>query len=189
MSVRKTFAIVLLSMLLTRVAEAQMSPPVPPASPPQNCTAPEHKQFDFWVGDWEVYLTDKPEQMVGGSLIEKIYGDCVIRENWQPFTLQAGGSLNNYDSAQKIWRQTWVDSQNARVDFTGGLENGKMVLTGLWKGSGGPGKDRLTRMTFSREAGGTVRQLGEVSSDGGKSWSESFDFTYKPRRKPAGEGQ
>ena len=80
------------------------------------------------------------------------------------------------------------------TDYLGGAVKstdigGKMVLTGPWKGSGGPGKDRLTRMTFSSEAGGAVRQLGEVSSDGGKSWSESFDFTYKPRRKPAGEGQ
>lgn len=162
---------------------AQMPPPVPPANPPANCTRPEHRQFDFWIGHWQVFRTDKPDTMVGTSLIEAVYNGCGIRENWQPFTLNTGGSLNLYDRAARKWRQTWIDSSGARVDFEGGLVEGKMVLTGLWRGFAGPGKHALVRMTYSREAGGTVRQLGEASVDKGRRWSPSFDFTYRPRPK------
>ena len=149
----------------------------PPASPPPACTGPEHRQFDFWVGKWTVTPTGKPNA-VANSLIEKLYGGCAVRENWMPFKGTGGGSLNNYVNGR--WHQTWVDSSNARVDFTGGLTGGKMVLTGYWKGVGGPGKDALIRMTYSKNADGTVRQHGEQSTDHGLTWSTSFDFTYHP---------
>lgn len=44
----------------------------------------------------------------------------------------------------------------------------------------GPGKDGVVRMNYCRNPDGSVRQWGEVTQDGGKSWSPSFDFTYKP---------
>lgn len=150
----------------------------PPAPPPPACTAPEHRQFDFWVGEWTVTPTGK-DQVVASSLIEKLYGDCVVRENWMPLKGSPGGSLNNYSEGQ--WRQTWVDASNSRVDFVGGLEGDKMVLTGLWKGINGPGKDALIRMTYSKNADGSVRQHGEQSTDQGRSWSTSFDLTYHPK--------
>ena len=158
--------------LLMLLAQTTASPP--PAPPPA-CTGPEHRQFDFWVGEWTVTPTGKAN-VVASSLIEKLYGGCAVRENWMPLKGTAGGSLNNYYDGQ--WRQTWVDAANSRVDFTGGLVDGKMVMTGEWKGVLGPGKDALIRMTYSKNADGTVRQHGEQSTDGGKSWSTNFDFTY-----------
>ena len=47
-----------------------------------------------------------------------------------------------------------------------------MVITGKW---GGP----LVRMSYSRNEDGSVRQHGEQSTDDGKTWSPSFDFTYR----------
>jgi len=55
-----------------------------------------------------------------------------------------------------------------------------MVLTGWWPAVGGPGKDGLVRMTYTRNADGSVRQHGEVSYDQGVGWATSFDFTYRP---------
>ena len=49
-----------------------------------------------------------------------------------------------------------------------------MVITGKW---GGP----LVRMSYSKNADGSVRQFGEQSTDEGKTWQPSFDFTYRPR--------
>jgi hypothetical protein len=170
---------ILIVLAWSGAAAAQMSPPVPPANPPANCTGAEHRQFDFWVGEWKVFQTARPDEMVGGSVIESVYNGCGIRENWLPFSLQTGGSLNSYDPDAKVWRQAWIDSSNARVDFEGGLRDGKMVMAGQWRDYAGPGKDALIRMTWSQEAGGAVRQLGESSDDGGKSWKPSFDFTYR----------
>jgi hypothetical protein len=159
-------------------ASAQ-TPATPAAPPPPACVAPEHRQFDFWVGYWDVYPTGK-STLVAHSLIEKLYAGCAIRENWMPLKGSAGGSLNNYVTDDKRWHQTWVDSSNARVNFVGGLTGGKMILVGDWKGVNGPGQDATTRMTYSRNADGSVRQFGETSVDFGTTWQASFDFTYKP---------
>ena len=158
---------------------ASQTAAVAPAPPPPACTAPEHRQFDFWVGRWDVYPTGK-DALVAHSLIEKLYTGCTVRENWIPLKGGGGGSLNMYDPADRHWHQTWHDSSNARVEFDGGLKDGKMVLTGPWKGVNGPGKDGIVRMTYSREADGAVRQHGQVSTDKGVTWTDSFDFTYKP---------
>jgi len=154
-----------------------------PAPPQPACTAPEHRQLDFWVGRWDVYPTGKAA-LVAHSVIEKLYAGCTVRENWMPLSGGGGGSLNMYDPADRHWHQTWHDSSNARVVFEGGLNDGNMVLTGLWKGVIGPGKDGIVRMTYSPEAGGAVRQHGEVSTDRGATWTTSFDFTYKPSAAP-----
>jgi hypothetical protein len=154
------------------------TPPPAPAAPPAACAAPEHRQFDFWVGSWDVYPTGKPK-LVAHSLIEKLYDGCAIRENWMPLQGSGGGSLNSYVVDQKKWRQTWVDSSNARVDFSGGMVGSSMVLTGFWKDVNGPGRSGLIRMTYSRDQAGAVRQLGEVSTDNGKTWGPSFDFAYR----------
>ena len=52
-----------------------------------------------------------------------------------------------------------------------------MVISGKW---GGP----LVRMSYSKNADGSVRQHGEQSTDEGKTWATSFDFTYRPAKKP-----
>lgn len=165
-------------MLVSMLALFAMQ--APPAPRPPACTGPEHRQFDFWVGEWSVTPTGK-DQVVASSLIEKLYGDCVVRENWMPLKGSAGGSLNNY--ADGRWRQTWVDASNSRVEFVGGLVDGKMVLVGDWEGVNGPGKDAIIRMTYSKNPDGSVRQHGEQSTDHGLTWSTNFDFTYHPRSK------
>jgi len=165
--------------LLMFLAQAAASPPA--TLPPSSCTGPEHRQFDFWVGEWTVTQTGKTN-VVGSSLIENLYGGCAIRENWMPLTGTPGGSLNNYVTEDGRWHQTWVDASNSRVEFAGGLVDGKMVLLGHWRGVIGPGKDALIRMSYSKNADGTVRQHGEQSVDHGLTWSTNFDFTYHPRR-------
>jgi hypothetical protein len=149
------------------------------ATPPSPCADPEHGQFDFWVGRWTVSPTGKPDVVVASSLIEKVYG-CGVRENWMPKVNSGGGSLSIYVPAQKGWRQTWIDSSGAYVDFAGGWDGRAMVLTGDWPGP--DGKPSLTRMTYTKGVDGSVRQAGAVSKDGGTTWTPSFDFTY--RRAP-----
>jgi len=150
---------------------------------PGACSGPEHSQFDFWVGEWDVTPTGKPN-IVATSLIQKLYGGCAVREHWMPAKGTPGGSLNSYVDGR--WRQTWVDAANSRVEFVGGLVNGKMILTGEWKGVNGPGKDAIIRMTYSKNRDGSVRQHGEQSTDFGLTWSSNFDFTYHPKGRPAG---
>ena len=153
----------------------------PTGPPPPACAAPEFSQFSFWIGHWDVYPTGT-DTMVAHSLIEGLYNGCAIRENWMPLKGPGGGSLSGYDPGQKGWRQTWIGGGGGWVDFKGGYHGKAMVLTGVWPRSLPDGSDGLVRMTYTREEGGAVRQLGEISADGGKTWQPSFDFSYRPAK-------
>ena len=155
-----------LGLLVATPVTAQQTAPAAP------CAAPEYHQFDFWAGRWDVY--NPKGQMVAHSLIEQVYG-CGIRENWMPIGKPGGGSLSIYVPNEKGWEQFWIDGQGTRATFTGGWNGKAMVITGKW---GGP----LVRMTYSKNVDGSVRQFGEQSTDDGRSWSSSFDFTYRPSK-------
>jgi hypothetical protein len=150
-------------------------------TPSAACAAPEHRQFDFWVGRWAVSPTGKPD-VVAESLIEKLYAGCGVRENWMPKSGKDGGSLNSYVPAEKAWRQTWIDSSGSRADFKGGWDGKAMVLTGTWPAP--DGRRRTVRMTYTPTGDGSVRQFGEASFDDGKTWAPDFDFIYRPIPKP-----
>ena len=91
------------------------------------CKSPEHRQFDFWVGTWDVSPTGQ-DRVVARSVVENLYGGCVIRENWMPAAGTAGGSLNTFDPADNRWHQVWMDASNARVLFDGGMIDGGMFV-------------------------------------------------------------
>lgn len=171
-----------LAAVLTLAASAAIAQTAPPAPPPPACEAPEHRQFDFWVGRWDVYRTGDTT-LRARSHVEKLYGGCTIRENWMPLRGGGGGSLNMYDPADKRWHQTWHDSMNSRVEFDGGLVAGKMVLTGYWRGVLAPG-DAWVHIEWSRNADGSVRQRGVQSTDHGATWQPSFDLTYRKSAAP-----
>jgi hypothetical protein len=145
---------------------------------PSPCAAVEHHQFDFWVGKWDVYPAAQPDKLVAHSLIESLYGGCVVRENWMPLNGNRGGSINAYDGSTKRWRQFWADGQAGSALFTGGLEGKAMVLTGHWPQPDHP--RQMTRMTYTRHDNGSVQQTGVTSDDDGKTWQPSFDFLYRP---------
>ncbi len=176
-----------LALILAQESVAQTE--APPATPPPapTCEGENYDAFDFWVGEWDVYVTgaetrpDGSPRIVAQSKIEKLYNGCAIRENWMPARPNPGGSLSGYNPETGMWEQTWIGSSPGQVYFKGqGVRTG-MVLTGLWPNVGGPGRDGLIRMTYTpNELDGSVRQRGEVSYDEGESWGPSFDFTYRP---------
>ena len=47
-----------------------------------------------------------------------------------------------------------------------------------WSIAGANGPSALGRYTVSQLPGGKVRQFGERSTDGGKTWHPTFDYTY-----------
>jgi len=138
----------------------------PPTKPP--CSAPEHRQFDFWLGEWEVrYPAGK---VVGRNVLRSLHKGCVMLESWTGAGGFSGSSLNVYDADRKKWRQTWVDSGGGLLTLKGGQSDGKMVLTGEVVGAGNPGEVTLNRITWQPLSDGRVRQLWEASPDKGRPW-------------------
>ncbi|HEX6278984.1 MAG TPA: hypothetical protein VFZ49_03115 [Pyrinomonadaceae bacterium] len=133
---------------------------------------PEYRQFDFWVGEW---LPKNAQGVtVGTSTIQLILNDCVILENWNT-PVSSGKSFSNFDSNDGKWHQTWVTDKGGLTYYTGGMEGDRMVLVADTVANG---KKTLLRMTFSKLESGDVRQHGESSTDEGKTWTTTYDFTY-----------
>ena len=145
--------------------------------PPQDCSAAEYRQFDFWIGEWAVTNAGTP---AGTNRIEAAMKGCAIVEQWTSARGGRGTSLNFYDRATKQWSQAWIDESGNALHLRGGLVDGRMVLSSAPRETG-KGLD-VQRITWSKNADGTVRQLWESSLDGGRTWSVAFDGSYSPRR-------
>jgi hypothetical protein len=104
-----------------------------------------------------------------------ILKDCVVFENWKGFTGGDGKSLNKFNSSLNKWEQFWVSDSGTTIHFVGELVDGSMRYA---EQPGTNGKQSIQRLTFSKLPEGRVRQLGEASTDGGKTWTVGYDFVY-----------
>ena len=139
------------------------------------CTAPEYRQFDFWLGDWAV---EAPAgQPAGTNLVTSEQSGCLLVEHWSstaPAT-QTGTSFNFYDRRDKKWHQIYLDNSGDMGAFppmAGEFRDGKMVL--LTDSAVTP----LFRWTWAQIAPGKVTQVAEQSTDGGKTWMVTWDSVY-----------
>jgi len=163
-------------VLLAGLSEAAPAEaPIP--TPPPTCSSPAYRQFDFWVGEWEVSRPGSDE-VVARSLIEKLYHGCALRENWMPLKGSPGGSLNVYRSKTGEWRQVWTDSGNEVHEYRGRWTGKAMEFEGEAKDAADLG--RKVRMTFEPMSDGSVVQTGYQWSD--KGWALEYQFTYRHPR-------
>jgi hypothetical protein len=42
-----------------------------------SCATPEYREFDFWVGDWDVFETGSPTK-VADARVDRILDGCVL---------------------------------------------------------------------------------------------------------------
>lgn len=164
------------------VALAQGTPPAQPQSKPPNfgCPGPEYQQFKFWIGEWRVTTTNGGK-FAGDSKIELLDAGCVILENWKGGSGNSGHSLNVYDQADGKWHQTWIDATGDQVRYIGTWTSGKMEFRADDVST--PQKQNvILTMTFEPRPDGTVRQSGTTSTDGGKTFTTSFDLIYTRKK-------
>jgi hypothetical protein len=144
-----------------------------PADAAAPCSEAEHRQFDFWVGEWQVHIKDG--SLAGINRIDREFGGCVLHEHYLTGRGYSGESFNIYDSSRKVWHQTWVDSSGLLLTLEGHLVGSNMVLEG--KGRQPDGSENKQRITWSPNADGSVRQLWESTDPKGQ-WLVSFDGLY-----------
>jgi len=149
------------------------------------CSDPVYRQFDFWIGEWEAYGVNG--QKAGDSKISLLLDSCIVLEEWTSTTVTkglryAGKSYNTYNAAKKRWQQYWVDNAGGVSEyFNGHYEDNKMIVeTDNIKQA--DGTFRIMKMTFHNLSPDKVRQHGESSTDGGKTWKTDFDLEYRRRK-------
>ncbi|MBA3913323.1 MAG: hypothetical protein H0X25_05595 [Acidobacteriales bacterium] len=140
------------------------------------CSAPEYKQFDFWVGDWDVFEIGG-KAPVAHVKVDRLLDGCAIHERYEDTDGLAGESFSIYDASRKLWHQTWVTNHGQLLVIEGGLEKGSMVLSGVDRAD--DGRQRRVRGTWTPDEHG-VRETAVRSLDGGKTWRPWFDLEFRP---------
>ncbi len=141
------------------------------------CLSAEHLQWDFWIGNWDVFDADHPANPVARVHVDRILDGCVLREDYQDADGHKGQSFSIYDAGKKMWHQSWVTSRGELLLLDGGLEAGDMVLSATETSA--EGKAKLIRGVWKPLAEG-VRETAVTSMDGGKTWIPWFDLLFRP---------
>lgn len=134
------------------------------------------RHFDFWIGEWEVYVNGSK---VGENSITLANGGCAIHESYTTPGTYTGQSINYYDKLDNKWHQTWVGSAGGVLDYVE-IDKRPGMIQFQCDYRDQQGNVVKSRLTFTDNGDGTVRQLFENSSDG-ETWAPGFDGLYKPK--------
>ena len=157
------------------------------------CSNNVYADFDFWVGDWQVFKRESGK-LAGIDMIEKTLGGCALRQEWVQLddSFKPEGTDNRLRGESLLsvlpngqWRQTWVDNSGYFNTLTGGLnDEGVMILE-----SGPvqyPGQNGFANVYFKWHweplDDGTIRNWGMTKVGDNGEWEPSFDNIYKPNR-------
>ncbi|HYM76689.1 MAG TPA: hypothetical protein VE377_11985 [Candidatus Dormibacteraeota bacterium] len=174
----RTIAILSISLMAVPAIHGSQAAPAP-ANP---CAAPQQKQFDFWVGEWNLtWPGEKPgETGHGTNSIKRTMDGCVVQENFSGDDSMhlRGTSVSTFDTNSSRWKQTWVDNEGGYLDFTGEFKNGQMILQ---REAVRNGVKILQRMVWKNITPNEFDWSWEDSRDGGKTWEVNWPIHYKRR--------
>ncbi len=150
------------------------------------CATSEFRQFDFWVGEWELSWpaaeTSEQEPGRGTNRIEVALDRCVIVEHFEgmPGMRLGGMSLSTFNIRARKWQQTWVDNYGSYLDFVGEFKDGRMVL--VREANTSEGKKFLQRMVWKNIKSDSLDWSWERSDDGGQTWKVLWPIHYQRTR-------
>ncbi len=149
------------------------------------CNKPIYRQFDFWIGEWEVFGVKG--QKAGDSKISLILDSCIILEEWTSANamqgvIYKGKSFNTYNVSTGQWQQTWVDNVGGSTEFLRGEATEGKITFYADHVKDAKGNEFLRRLTFYKLDDNKVRQHGERSTDTGKTWATEYDLEYRRKK-------
>ncbi len=128
------------------------------------------RQFDFWLGEWNAVWDGGR----GTNRVEMAFDGKVVMENFTAPDL-IGMSVSCYDPERNLWCQTWVDNTGSYLDFTGGFEDGEMILA---RDAVVNGERCKQRMVWSNIEARQFDWSWERSDDGGVTWQIRWRIKY-----------
>ena len=130
--------------------------------------------LDFWIGDWTVSWPGG----TGTNQIRRILEDRVIEEVFECHGEDGslyGRSHSVLDSADGRWKQTWVDSSGAYLDFVGIVVDGRISFQRRALDS----RNVLQRMVWLDVHDDHFRWEWQRSVDDGVTWEVSWPLQYQ----------
>jgi hypothetical protein len=131
--------------------------------------------LDFWIGDWTVSWPGG----TGTNRIRRILDDRVIEEVFECHGEDGslyGRSHSVLDAADGRWKQTWVDSSGAYLDFVGVPVDGRISFQRTAPDGA------LQRMVWLHVREDGFRWEWQRSEDGGATWQVSWPLNYSAAR-------
>ncbi len=155
------------------------------------CPEPAAREFDFWVGEWNVvnrYLINGQWQTRGAAEVDvfPVAGGCGIVELWDGtlgrFRVR-GFSLRGWVPEKNAWVLVLNWPQPERADFStleGTFRHGR---GDFFSGDTVNGKPTLTRYSFADITPDHFRWNDGTSLDSGQTWATRWIMEYS-RRNP-----
>ena len=161
---RVTSFLILLLIVLPSLAYSQSC----------SCCLPQHRQFDFWIGTWDV--NNASGTKVGTNTISSTLNGCLITEKWVSESGNIGTSYNYFDVSDSTWNQVYIDNVGTVLLLKGQFVNEKMILSSdLVKTSTNEYRNRIT---WSQDSTGNVTQLWEILDVNDSLLQVAFEGTY-----------
>ncbi len=144
------------------------------------CSAPSYRQFDFWLGEWDIVGADGKK--TGDDKVVSILGGCALQETWTGPKSGQGMSISAYDPATRRWHQMLVDDSGAVLKLEGEFADGKMVLIGRRPSQKEKGVAIVHRIAWMPAADHRVHQQWEASTNEGRTWRPVSESNYVPKQ-------
>lgn len=140
------------------------------------CSTPEYQQFDYWIGNWNVYDTNG--KLIGSNNVVKMTNACAIQENWDSKVSDSKGtSYNYYNASDNTWNQVWVDNTGFSLTLKGSFHDNQMKLRSeLIKNNKG---DFHHQITWTKNDDNSVTQVWTLLDSELKELKELFRGNYK----------
>ena len=141
-----------------------------------NCSAPEYRQLDFWLGDWDTFELGASSTSIARAHVDLIAAGCAVHELYEQSDGLIGDSILSFDPVLKLWQQTWVTNHGALMVIEGSFKDSALTLEGEVHVS--DNRALRQRITWTVVQDG-VRESAVMSKDGGKTWEPAFDVLFR----------
>lgn len=171
-----------------RAAPARHAPYRPSQEVGRAWTQSEFRQFDFWVGEWDVNLRTLQsdgsweDSKSARAKIYRILDGRAILELWdekKPGDAIRGYSLRFFDPDKEKWQLflNWPgENRSGTSMLSGTFRHGRGEFYSTQKGT--DGTQTINRYTFSDISADSLRWDDGFSIDGGRSWRSNWIMEF-----------
>jgi len=138
---------------------------------------PEYAELSFLIGEWDVTMHGKT---IATSQVRSEQDGCLLVEDYAQPDGSTARTFLYYDAPSSKWRRANVSNTAAVTEGSGTRTGDSMRFEGEWRTRhAGVTKFRETLTPIDADH---VRQLFETTSDGGATWSVTYDLVYARRK-------